>query len=195
MHSRCRLLEGWLDWMRGGSPRTDRRWARAAFQRGNNRLRPSKVSGPACPLPLLGLTGHSACQPVSALLLLPLWRWSLGLWNLSWFCFVSTFKVVFPLQCSQDAIFGSVSGHSRCGTTSCRLYKYWWISFFFWLQEDSCRVLQCTRRLSPQRNEHIPQPFRSNVNKTINNLEMFLLQVPKLDKINTSPQRTNTLAG
>ena len=40
------------------------------------------------------------------------------------------------------------------------------------------------------RNEHIPQPFRSNVNKTINNLEMSMLQVPKLDKINASPQRT-----
>jgi hypothetical protein len=55
--SYCRTAAGRLiGWMSDGEEEVT--GIGQAFRRGNKRLRPSKVSGPACPLLLLGLTGH-----------------------------------------------------------------------------------------------------------------------------------------
>jgi hypothetical protein len=102
----------------------------------NNPLRPSKVSGPACPLPASdpgALTRATVlASPASSILSSSPNDRALVSFDQSWLCFhlIRSFFL-----CS------AVPDHSKCSTTGERLCRYR-ISFYsdFCLQEDPCRA-------------------------------------------------------
>lgn len=137
-----------------------------------------RFQGLLVPFHSLGLTGDSTCRPVSALFR-PLSDAHALILSQFWFWFqVVFFSAVKP----HDAIFGSVPGHSKRSTTSTdctSILNIWQIN-----EEMEYSTVYNLSGMSTFQNH-------SKYEQTLpNDLEMSLFQVPKLDKINTNPQRT-----